>query len=642
MAALNHPSIVTIHSVEEFHGDHFLTMEYVDGDTLDRTIPEGGHAPDTVVGIGLGIVDALVAAHERGIVHRDLKPSNIMLTEDGRVKVLDFGLAKILEPGDSLRDASGAPTKLLTKDGILLGTLPYMSPEQVRGRSDDARSDLFSLGVILYQLLSGRLPFPAESPAELMSSILRDRPLPLATPAEPLRFAVWSVIERCLENSPEHRYGTARELRSALENIEERPSGSFRWISSNAEPPSRITPRSGVRRLFQACVCLSSDVSLPTDAGGNGNPAHGGSPPGLGAALARHGGAYHEVSVEAAGRTAVKRLATFDVPADAVAFGLEMQAANGDRPPPAMGIQLGDVVVEGDHLRGQISGDPTLTSTARLAALAEPGQILLGRMAFDSARGEVSESPGGKPVEWLAHGRYECSGLDDPLEVFEVGLEGVAPLHAPPDSEIGHRRIDADADEVLGWRPAAGMEVPHRPGWTLDRQLGKGGFGEVWHARHNRLGAERVFKFCFEPEQLKALKREVALFRLLQRSLGDRHDIARLLDWQVDETPYFLESEYHGEGNLRDWAELRGGLGEIELDVRLEIVRPGRGRAGGGARSRRPAQGRQAEQRSGGVPGRRPSHLAVRLRYRHHHPPRRPGGLRRHRDRAHATVRGDR
>jgi non-specific serine/threonine protein kinase len=176
VAALNHPHIVTIHSVEEVDGVHFIAMELVDGQSLDQLIPKQGFDPERFFDLAIPLAEAVSTAHDRGITHRDLKPANIMVTAKGRLKVLDFGLAKIFgsESGD-LHDEE-LVTEAQTQEGLVMGTIPYMSPEQVQAKRVDQRTDIFSLGIILYEMASGHRPFEGTSSAELISSILREKP----------------------------------------------------------------------------------------------------------------------------------------------------------------------------------------------------------------------------------------------------------------------------------------------------------------------------------------------------------------------------------------------------------------------------------------------------------------------------------
>src|ERR1700674_1721773 len=178
VAALNNPHIVTIYSVEEAGGIHFLTMELVEGQSLDHLIPASGLSVKQVVEIAGALADALAAAHEKGIVHRNLKPANVMVSVDGRVKVLDFGLAKDV----SGNETSGATLTAagLTQAGVVMGTPAYMSPEQIAGREVDHRTDIFSLGVVLHEMVTGRRPFEGTSPAELASAVLRDTPVSIS------------------------------------------------------------------------------------------------------------------------------------------------------------------------------------------------------------------------------------------------------------------------------------------------------------------------------------------------------------------------------------------------------------------------------------------------------------------------------
>lgn len=218
LASLNHPGIVTIYSVEEDRGLPFLTMELLEGTSLDALVPDGGLSPERFFGIAIPLVDAVAAAHDRGIVHRDLKPSNVMCTLDGRLKVLDFGLAR--RTGQRLFDeATRAATRPVTREGTLVGTLAYMSPEQISGDPIDQRSDIFSLGIVLFELATGRPPFEADTPAEVLSAILTRAPMPLARHRPDLPERLDSVIADCLQKNPSDRTPTAGLLALELRRL---------------------------------------------------------------------------------------------------------------------------------------------------------------------------------------------------------------------------------------------------------------------------------------------------------------------------------------------------------------------------------------------------------------------------------------
>ena len=214
VAALNHPGIVTIYSVEEADEVHFLTMELVEGQSLDRLIPTGGLDVERIASIGQALAGALAAAHDKGIIHRDLKPANVMVTPDGAVKVLDFGLAKVVEPDAG--DEAETATTLLTAAGVVMGTRPYMSPEQIQARPVDHRTDIFSLGVMLYEMATGHQPFHGPSSAELFASILRDSPPGVTEIRAELPADLSRVVRRCLEKDPRDRIQTARDVGNQL------------------------------------------------------------------------------------------------------------------------------------------------------------------------------------------------------------------------------------------------------------------------------------------------------------------------------------------------------------------------------------------------------------------------------------------
>jgi serine/threonine protein kinase len=229
LAALNHPNIVTIYSTEEADGVPFLTMELVDGKTLDRLIQPNGCPISELLEIAIPLCDAVAAAHEKHLTHRDLKPANVMVSDDGRVKVLDFGLASFAAPE---REPIDVTRMELTHQGTVLGTAPYMSPEQVEGKAIDHRSDIFSLGIILYEMASGRRPFHGDSSPALISSILKDTPPSLGDLKPEMPGELGRLIVRCLEKDPRDRVQTARDVFNELKLLRRDLSSGVRLRSS--------------------------------------------------------------------------------------------------------------------------------------------------------------------------------------------------------------------------------------------------------------------------------------------------------------------------------------------------------------------------------------------------------------------------
>jgi serine/threonine protein kinase/tetratricopeptide (TPR) repeat protein len=262
LAAINHPNIVTVFEVGEAtqapdaeeagagRPIHYLTMELVDGHTVCEEIVAGGMRSDRFFELATPIADALSAAHDRGIVHRDLKPANVMVTKGGPVKVLDFGLAK-LQPRFGTEDSTQLPSEELTRDGAVVGTLPYMAPEQIRSGQTDPRSDLFSLGVMLYEMAVGRRPFQGETFADLVSSIARDRPSDVHNERPDLPHHLGRVIRRCLEKDPERRYQSAKDVRNELQDLTKELEVE-ELVS--ATPPQQKTAARGGKRTILAVV----------------------------------------------------------------------------------------------------------------------------------------------------------------------------------------------------------------------------------------------------------------------------------------------------------------------------------------------------------------------------------------------------
>lgn len=214
-SGLNHPHVCVVHEVGESQGRPFIVMEYVEGKALSQLIPHDGFSAEMVIRYGIQIADALAHAHERGVIHRDLKSANVIVTKDGRAKVVDFGLAqRVAHASPDVATASKMP---LSHAGNLAGTISYMAPEVLRGELPTTASDIWGLGVLMYEMCGGRLPFTGRTPFDLTAAILRGPAPPLPAHIPP---SIRTVITGCLAKEPAERYRTAGEVRAALRAVE--------------------------------------------------------------------------------------------------------------------------------------------------------------------------------------------------------------------------------------------------------------------------------------------------------------------------------------------------------------------------------------------------------------------------------------
>ncbi len=257
--SLNHPNITAVYDVGSHEGRPYIVTELLEGETLQSRLEVGPIAPRAAAELAAQVADGLAAAHDKGIVHRDLKPANLFLTPDGRVKILDFGLAKL---GPRSPVETGAPSEAVTEPGLVLGTINYMSPEQVRGAPIDGRADVFSLGAVLYEMLSGRCAFERSSAAETMIAVLQDEPPGLAPGIGLMPGAVSRILRRCLAKDPQDRYSSARELAIDLRNAAP-PSDAAR--ADAREPPpiaSQPPPGPSERRRIARWLATAAGAAV--------------------------------------------------------------------------------------------------------------------------------------------------------------------------------------------------------------------------------------------------------------------------------------------------------------------------------------------------------------------------------------------
>jgi serine/threonine protein kinase/Tol biopolymer transport system component len=264
VAALNHPNIVTIYSIEQ-SGEHtFLTMELVRGKLLADLIPPHGVPVERLLALAIPLADGVSAAHQRGVIHRDLKPANVMVTDDARVKILDFGIARLMDAGDAAGGGKAHTTQHATSALAVIGTVSYMSPEQAAGRAVDARSDVFSLGVVLYEMATGEQPFRGDTPVSILSSIIKEQPALVVSPNPALPPQLARIIKRCLTKDPTRRYQTATDVRNdLLEFQEDLASGR------GAQPMKR---KPGRRRDIAAWATAATFAALAAFAWRGGEP----------------------------------------------------------------------------------------------------------------------------------------------------------------------------------------------------------------------------------------------------------------------------------------------------------------------------------------------------------------------------------
>jgi serine/threonine protein kinase/Tfp pilus assembly protein PilF len=263
-SALNHPNIITIHEIGEVEGEHYIATEFIEGVTLRERLAEGHLSFDDVLSIAIQTADALTAAHNAGITHRDIKPENIMLRKDGYIKVLDFGLAKLAESG--MAEDLDAATKMLdkTNPGVVMGTVSYMSPEQARGREIDPRSDIFSFGVVLYEMLAGKVPFTGDNAADVVSGILNKEPVPLTELAPYLPKEFQRIISKTLRKKRDHRYHSTKDLLNDLKDLRDELQLELK-LEQTAVPNKPETSQTSSPRVSTSSAGGAKDSLLLTE-----------------------------------------------------------------------------------------------------------------------------------------------------------------------------------------------------------------------------------------------------------------------------------------------------------------------------------------------------------------------------------------
>src|SRR5215475_2943805 len=245
-SALNHPNILTVYDIGAHEGAPYIVAELLEGEELSELIKQGAIAPRKAIDYARQIAEGLAAAHAKGVVHRDLRPENLFITNDGRRKILDFGLAKLRQRQFGGIDKDAPTQKRITDPGVIMGTVGYMSPEQARGQETDHRSDIFAFGAILYEMLTGQRAFRGDSAIEVMNAILKEEPPEMGDSGVRITPGLEKVVRRCMEKKPEDRFHSAHDLGFALEAVDSSSSsGSNHPIVASSPDTTTFAKRGG-------------------------------------------------------------------------------------------------------------------------------------------------------------------------------------------------------------------------------------------------------------------------------------------------------------------------------------------------------------------------------------------------------------
>ncbi|MCP4663668.1 MAG: protein kinase, partial [bacterium] len=481
VARLSHPAIVQVHDWVETDDGDWIVMELVEGRLVRELLADGPLPPADAVAIAHDLAAGLAVAHQAGLVHRDLKPENVMITPAGEVKILDFGLAK------RFREEDPEATQL-SRDGQMLGTVTAMSPEQVLGRPVDHRSDLFALGTLLYELLTGVPPFKGGNAAETVTRVCARRQAPACevNPAVPKQLS--ALVDHLLDKEPTRRPQTTREVVAFLEKL-------AAALSAGSEITGVTLSLSSAGAVVRTLMLSDLvDSTRLVEQLGDERAAE---------VFHHHDRLARDLLKQHEGREIDKSdgfLLLFERPLSAVLYALayhaalpELEREQGVELKSRVGIHVGEVVVRSNTPEDVASGAKPLevegltkAMAARLMSAASAGQTLISRGVFDMGRrSAVGSDSVPEAVRWVDHGRYLMKGVDEPVRVFEVGIEGEAPLALPADSEKV-RRLEEDAVRS----PFRALAVAARSRWLRWAAAGLAAGGLVlggwWWAARDR------------------------------------------------------------------------------------------------------------------------------------------------------------
>ena len=475
-AALNHPNILAVYQMGTYAGTPYLVSELLEGKTLAETVRRGPLPLRKATEYGVQIAQGLAAAHEKGIVHRDLKPDNLFVTKDGRIKILDFGLAKVIQPKDSLINA--APT--LTLPGVAMGTMGYMSPEQVRGLATDRRTDIFAFGAILYEMVMGKRTFERGTSADTMSAILNEEPAPISELAPETPVALQRVVLRCLEKNPEQRFQSASDLAFALKALSDSgttaPTGAHTikpQLAGKIEPQRSRTPLTVAALIICAALVLAyfwlRPAAAPTVAnyvqlthdgqpksliGTDGSRLYLGLGVGSSGSFTPHGLA--EMSISGGELRRISIMPSPDmVPLDLSPDGAELLVVDGRGAPPRGPLWSLPLLGGSPRRLADVAGETAAWSPdGKMLAFSNLRDLFIARADGTEARKITSVKGDIKNIEWSPDGSHlrfdssESAGTLGQQIMWEVSASGtdahrlLPDWHDPPDECCGRWTAD--------------------------------------------------------------------------------------------------------------------------------------------------------------------------------------------------------